>query len=89
MQKRVLGRSGLEVSALGMGCWAIGGPWTWDQPGREPYPAGWGDADVTHPFVSLRTFFVSMEIARGLDDYAPPTLEMSRLREFMVYEKMV
>ncbi|MFN8460147.1 MAG: hypothetical protein U0X93_00015 [Anaerolineales bacterium] len=23
----------------------------------------WGDADVTHPFVSLRTRFVSMEIA--------------------------
>ena len=30
----------------------------------------WGDADVTHPFVSLRTFFVSIEIALDLDDYA-------------------
>jgi len=30
----------------------------------------WGDADVTHPFVSLRTFFVSIEIALELDDYA-------------------
>ncbi|MGD8405522.1 MAG: phosphotransferase [Anaerolineales bacterium] len=29
----------------------------------------WGDADVTHPFVSLRTFFVSIEIALELDDY--------------------
>ena len=45
MLKRTLGRSKLEVSALGMGCWAIGGPWTWDQPGREPYPAGWGNTD--------------------------------------------
>lgn len=43
--KRTLGKSGLEISALGMGCWAIGGPWTWDQPGREPYPAGWGKTD--------------------------------------------
>jgi class 3 adenylate cyclase len=25
MLKRTLGKSGLEVSALGMGCWAIGG----------------------------------------------------------------
>ena len=45
MLKRTLGKSKLEVSALGMGCWAIGGPWTWDQPGQEPYPAGWGDTD--------------------------------------------
>lgn len=41
----------------------------------------WGDADVTHPFVSLRTWFVSMEIALELEDYAPPTPEMSRLLE--------
>ena len=39
----------------------------------------WGDADITHPFVSLRTWFVSMEIALELDDYAPPTLEMTEL----------
>ena len=45
MLKRALGKSKLEVSALGMGCWAIGGPWTWDQPGETPYPAGWGDTD--------------------------------------------
>jgi aminoglycoside/choline kinase family phosphotransferase len=39
----------------------------------------WGDASVTHPFVSLRTFFVSMEISLQLDDYAPPTPEMVTL----------
>ncbi len=38
--KRVLGRSGIEVSALGMGCWAIGGPWTLT--GEQ---AGWGTVD--------------------------------------------
>jgi hypothetical protein len=38
----------------------------------------WGDASVTHPFVSLRTFFVSIEIALNLDDYAF-TPEMSQL----------
>lgn len=43
--KRTLGKSGIEVSALGMGCWAIGGPWTWKQPGHEPWPAGWGKTD--------------------------------------------
>jgi len=30
----------------------------------------WGDASVTHPFVSLRTFFVSIEISLKLDDYS-------------------
>ena len=38
----------------------------------------WGDASVTHPFVSLRTFFVSIEIALNLDDYSF-TPEMSEL----------
>jgi hypothetical protein len=38
----------------------------------------WGDADVTHPFVSLRTWLVSMEIALDLDDYVL-TPEMAHL----------
>jgi len=40
MFTRKLGRSGIEVSALGMGCWAIGGPF-W----RGDRPIGWGDVD--------------------------------------------
>lgn len=38
--RRILGRSGIEVSALGMGCWAIGGPFLLD--GK---PDGWGNID--------------------------------------------
>ena len=30
----------------------------------------WGDANLTHPFVSLRTFFVSIENSLKLEDYA-------------------
>lgn len=37
---RTLGRSGIEVSALGIGCWAIGGPWT-----MHGGPAGWGEVE--------------------------------------------
>lgn len=33
-------RGGVEVSAMGLGCWPIGGPWEFD--GR---PAGWGEVD--------------------------------------------
>jgi aryl-alcohol dehydrogenase-like predicted oxidoreductase len=38
--KRTLGSFGIEVSALGMGCWAIGGPF-WD----GETPLGWGEVD--------------------------------------------
>jgi aryl-alcohol dehydrogenase-like predicted oxidoreductase len=38
---RTLGRSGIEVSALGFGCWAIGGEWQ-DPDGQ---PLGWGKVD--------------------------------------------
>ena len=37
---RTLGRSGIEVSALGMGCWAIGGPFF-----EKGTPLGWGEVD--------------------------------------------
>ncbi len=40
MFTRTLGRSGITVSALGMGCWAIGGPF-W----RDDTPVGWGQVD--------------------------------------------
>ena len=38
----------------------------------------WGDASVTHPFTSLRTFFVSIEMALDLEDYSF-TPEMAKL----------
>ncbi len=37
---RTLGRSSITVSALGFGCWAIGGP-AW----RGETPVGWGEVD--------------------------------------------
>lgn len=43
--QRTLGRSGLRVSPMGMGCWAIGGPWEWRSPDGGRGPAGWGDVD--------------------------------------------
>jgi aryl-alcohol dehydrogenase-like predicted oxidoreductase len=38
--KRTLGKSGIEVSASGLGCWAIGGPFKF-----ETIEAGWGEVD--------------------------------------------
>jgi aryl-alcohol dehydrogenase-like predicted oxidoreductase len=40
IEPRTLGRSKIAVSAVGMGCWAIGGP-AW----RDGNPIGWGQVD--------------------------------------------
>lgn len=51
--KRKLGRSGIEISALGMGCWAIGGPfWTGGT------PLGWGEVDDNE---SIRAIHAALE----------------------------
>lgn len=47
--QRRLGRSNLVVSALGLGCWAIGGPWTF-----VDHPAGWGEVDDAESLRALR-----------------------------------
>jgi len=52
--KRTLGRSGIEVSAMGLGCWAIGGPVVWED-GTE---FGWGKIDDSDSIAAIR---------RGLD----------------------
>ena len=67
MLKRTLGKSKLEVSALGMGCWAIGGPWTWDQPGQTPFPAGWGDTDDEE---SIRALHAALDMGVNFFDTA-------------------
>ncbi|MDQ2692810.1 MAG: aldo/keto reductase [Chloroflexota bacterium] len=67
MLKRTLGKSKLEVSALGMGCWAIGGPWTWAQPGRDPYPAGWGNTDDEE---SIRAVHAALDLGVNFFDTA-------------------
>jgi aryl-alcohol dehydrogenase-like predicted oxidoreductase len=38
--QRKLGRSAIEVSAMGLGCWAIGGPF-W----KNEQPVGWGEVN--------------------------------------------
>jgi len=59
MEMRQLGRSGIQVSPLGMGCWAIGGVWQF-----RDIQAGWGEVDdsesiraVHHAIASGINFF--------------------------------
>jgi aryl-alcohol dehydrogenase-like predicted oxidoreductase len=67
MLKRTLGKSQLEASGLGMGCWAIGGPWTWAQPGEETYPAGWGNTDDEE---SIRAIHAALDMGINFFDTA-------------------
>ncbi|GAP21444.1 aldo/keto reductase [Leptolinea tardivitalis] len=49
---RTLGRSGIEVSPMGMGCWAIGGPWKFNG-----VPAGWSQVDDAESERAIRRAF--------------------------------
>jgi aryl-alcohol dehydrogenase-like predicted oxidoreductase len=51
--KRILGRSNIEVSAMGMGCWAIGGPWQ-----LLGGPGGWGEVDDSE---SIRAIHAALD----------------------------
>jgi aryl-alcohol dehydrogenase-like predicted oxidoreductase len=59
---RVLGRSGIEVSPLGLGCWAIGGAWTLG--GGQ---AGWTGVDDAE---SIRAVHAALELGVNFFDTA-------------------
>ncbi|MEW6094526.1 MAG: aldo/keto reductase [Chloroflexota bacterium] len=60
--KRILGRSGIEVSAVGMGCWAIGGPWNF-----LGSPAGWS---VVNDAESIRAIHAALDLGANFFDTA-------------------
>ncbi len=60
--KRTLGRSGMEVSAMGLGCWAIGGPfWAGET------PLGWGEVDDNE---SIRAIHAALDLGINFFDTA-------------------
>jgi aryl-alcohol dehydrogenase-like predicted oxidoreductase len=59
---RTLGRSGIAVSPVGMGCWAIGGP-AW----RGENPIGWGQVDDDE---SIRSVHRALELGVNFFDTA-------------------
>jgi aryl-alcohol dehydrogenase-like predicted oxidoreductase len=67
MFTRKLGKSGIEVSALGLGCWAIGGPWLYDNAEDEPFPAGWGDVNDQE---SIRAIHAGLDLGVNFFDTA-------------------
>jgi aryl-alcohol dehydrogenase-like predicted oxidoreductase len=67
MLKRTLGKSRLEVSAFGLGCWAIGGPWWVLNDEGERFPAGWGDVDDAE---SIRAIHAGLDAGVNFFDTA-------------------
>ncbi len=59
---RKLGKSGIQVSAIGMGCWAIGGPWKMGE-GQ----AGWSVVDDTE---STRAINRALDLGANFFDTA-------------------
>ncbi len=67
MFKRRLGRSNLEVSAMGLGCWAMGGPWDWLETDGSQNPVGWGQVDDAE---SIRAIHYALEAGINFFDTA-------------------
>lgn len=65
MEMRALGRAGIEVSPVGFGCWAIGGPFA----NTSGEPLGWGEVDDEESVRAVRravelgvTFFDTADV---------------------------
>jgi aryl-alcohol dehydrogenase-like predicted oxidoreductase len=62
ISQRMLGRSDIRVSPMGLGCWAIGGLWYWlDGPG------GWGNIDDNE---SIRAIHAALDLGINFFDTA-------------------
>lgn len=62
MEKRILGGSGIKVSPMGLGCWAIGGPFL-----MFGKPDGWGEVDDAE---SIRAIHAALELGVNFLDTA-------------------
>ena len=58
MQQRLLGNTGLRLTTVGLGTWAIGGPWDW----------GWGKQNDV---ASIRTIREALDLGINWIDTAP------------------
>ena len=66
MLTRILGKSGIEVSVMGLGCWAIGGL-LWRVDGTTRNPLSWGELDDDE---SINTIHRALDLGVTLFDTA-------------------
>ncbi|MCP5095790.1 MAG: aldo/keto reductase [Chloroflexi bacterium] len=67
MMKRKLGRSDIDISAMGLGCWAIGGPYNRTSDGETFSPMGWGQIDDDE---SIRAIHAALDLGVKFIDTA-------------------
>jgi len=67
MYKRKLGRSNIEVSAIGVGCWAIGGQWWYVGSDGKKSPSGWGGVNDNE---SIRAIHCALDLGINIFDTA-------------------
>lgn len=67
MKKRQLGKSGIDVSPMGFGCWAIGGPTKRRKLDGNISEMGWGDIDDAE---SIRAIHTAIDLGVTLFDTA-------------------
>ncbi len=80
MFTRRLGRSGIEVSALGIGCWAIGGPIY-----RDGKQSGWGEVDDNESIRAIhRALEMGVTFLDTADIYGAVTVSASWRRRWKV-----
>jgi len=65
--KRKIGRSNIEVSAMGLGCWAIGGPNLRTSDGENFSQMGWGEIDDAE---SIRAIHAALDLGINFIDTA-------------------
>ena len=81
MLNRTLGKSKLEVSAVGMGCWAIGGPWDWLEKDGSKSPTGLSQVDDAESIRAIHYALEGAEPPRPLTQeplQEPPLLGIDR-----------
>ena len=65
--QRKLGKSGITVSAMGLGCWAIGGPNLRTSDGENFSQMGWGEVDDDE---SIRAIHTALDLGINFIDTA-------------------
>jgi aryl-alcohol dehydrogenase-like predicted oxidoreductase len=89
--KRTLGRSNIKVSAMGLGCWAIGGPNQRTSDGRTMAPGAlawiWAHSERTIPIPGFKNVKQVIENAKAMVLGPFTETQMAQIKAILQTEK--